>query len=167
MAPQVTKILVPTDFSETADAALVYAKTLAAKLGASLHLLHVFQDPSTAIVLTPETYIAPIPELRERAWDDAWDQLHNRLDPQEHKRFAGTRAVVEGLAALEIVRYADARGIDLIVMGTHGRRGVAHLFLGSVAEHVMRTARCPVLTVRYAAEREAAATEPAGAAKAA
>jgi nucleotide-binding universal stress UspA family protein len=153
MAPHVTRILVPTDFSETADAALVYAKALAAKLGASLHLVHVFQDPA-AIVFTPETYTAPPAELRDRALDEAWDQLHDRLDPQEHKRFAGTRAVVEGLAALEIVRYAGTHGIDLIVMGTHGRRGVAHLFLGSVAEHVIRTAGCPVLTVRDAVRRE-------------
>ena len=161
MAPDVTKILVPTDFSETADAALVYAKTLAAKLGASLHLLHVFQDPTAAIVFTPETYMAPPAELRERALDDAWNHLHDRLDPQEHKRFAGTRAVVEGLAALEIVRYAGTHGIDLIVMGTHGRRGVAHLFLGSVAEHVIRTAGCPVLTVRDAVRREETADRDA------
>jgi nucleotide-binding universal stress UspA family protein len=167
MAPHVTRILVPTDFSETADAALVYAKTLAAKLEASLHLLHVFQEPSAAMLFTPETYAAPPPELRERALADAWDQLHDRLDWQEHKRFAGTRAVVEGLAALEIVRYADTHAIDLIVMGTNGRRGVPHLFLGSVAEHVVRTARCPVLTVRHAAEKEQPATEPAGAATAA
>ena len=158
MAPHVTRILVPTDFSETADAALVYAKTLAAKLEASLHLLHVFQDPSTAIAFTPEAYVAPPPELRERALNDAWDHLHDRLDAQEHKRFAGTRAVIEGLAALEIVRYADTHGIDLIVMGTHGRRGIAHLFLGSVAEHVVRTAGCPVLTVRDAVRRDATAT---------
>ena len=157
MAPHRTKILVPTDFSETADAALAYAKTLATKLDASLHLLHVFQDPCAAIPFTPETYAAPPPELRERALEDAWDQLHDRLDPDEHKRFAGTRAVVEGLAAIEIVRYASDHAIDLIVMGTHGRRGIAHLFLGSVAEHVVRTARCPVLTVGEAVTREEAA----------
>ena len=165
MAPHVRRILVPTDFSETADAALAYAKTLATTLGASLHLLHVFQDPCAAIPFVPETYAPPPPDLREHALDDAWDQLHDRLDSREHKRFAGTRAVVEGLAALEIVRYADHHGIDLIVMGTHGRRGVAHLFLGSVAEHVVRTARCPVLTVSDTAKREQAGTAPHSAAK--
>ncbi|HEY1304251.1 MAG TPA: universal stress protein [Vicinamibacterales bacterium] len=156
MAPHVTRILVPTDFSEAADAALAYAKTLATKLDASLHLLHVFRDPCTAIPFVPETYAPPPPDLRERALDDAWDQLHDRLNSRQHTRFAGTRAVVEGLTAIEIVKYARDHGIDLIVMGTHGRRGVAHLFLGSVAEHVVRTAGCPVLTVREAAEpREA------------
>ena len=154
MAPHVAKILVPTDFSETADAALAYAKTLATKLGASVHLLHVFQDPCAAIPFTPETYAAPPPDLCERALENAWDQLHDRLDPDEHQRFAGTRAVVEGLAAIEIVRYANEQSVDLIVMGTHGRRGVAHLFLGSVAEHVVRTAGCPVLTVRGNGWRE-------------
>ncbi|HEY1304321.1 MAG TPA: universal stress protein [Vicinamibacterales bacterium] len=163
MAPQVTRILVPTDFSETADAALAYAKTLAAKLGASLHLMHVFQDPGAAIPFVPETYAPPPPDMRERALAEAWDQLHDRLDSEEHKRFAGTRAVVEGLAALEIVRYAEHHGIDLIVMGTHGRRGIAHLFLGSVAEHVVRTAKCPVLTVGAAATGEEAGTALRGA----
>ncbi|HKE86654.1 MAG TPA: universal stress protein [Vicinamibacterales bacterium] len=165
MAPHVTRILVPTDFSETADAALAYAKTLATKLGASLHLLHVFQDPGAAIPFVPETYAPPPPDLRERALAEAWDQLHDRLDSHEHTRFAGTRAVVEGLAALEIVRYADAHAIDLIVMGTHGRRGVAHLLLGSVAEHVVRTAGCPVLTVRGGAKREEAGTAVRSAAR--
>jgi nucleotide-binding universal stress UspA family protein len=59
--------------------------------------------------------------------------------------------VAFGSPARTIVEYADANGFDLIVMGTHGRGGVAHLLLGSVAERVVRTARCPVLTVRDAA----------------
>jgi universal stress protein A len=144
----VTKILVPTDFSETADAALEYAKVLAGQLGASLHLMHVFSDPYAAAVYVPEVY-APVPAaLPERALDDARQCLLARLTADEEERFSGTRAIVSGLTAPQIVRYASEQAMDLIVMGTHGRRGVAHLLLGSVAEHVVRTAACPVLTVR-------------------
>jgi universal stress protein A len=146
MAP-VIKILVPTDFSETADAALEYAKTLAGQLGASLHLLHVFSDPY-AFATTPEAGAVLPPNIRERALADARECLAKRLTPDEAERFDGTRAIVTGLTARQIVEFADENGINLIVIGTHGRRGVAHLLLGSVAEHVVRTATCPVLTVR-------------------
>jgi nucleotide-binding universal stress UspA family protein len=147
MAP-VTKILVPTDFSETADAALEYAKVLAGQMGASLHLLHVFSDPYAAAAHAPEVYVVLPPEYRERALENARECLRTRLTPDEEERFAGTSAIVVGLTAREIVEFADQNAMDLIVMGTHGRRGVAHLLLGSVAEHVVRTAACPVLTVR-------------------
>jgi universal stress protein A len=147
MAP-VVKILVPTDFSETADAALEYAKTLAGQLGASLHLLHVFSDPYAVAANAPDAGAALPPALRERALEDARECLRRRLTPEEAERFAGTCDIVMGLTARQIVEFADENGIDLIVIGTHGRRGVAHLLLGSVAEHVVRVATCPVLTVR-------------------
>ena len=148
MASTVNKILVPTDFSESADAALAYAKTLAGSLGASLHLLHVFTDPSGPALYMPEVYV-PVPaEVRERALENARARLGERLDANEETRFRGTRAIVTGLTAKQIVTYAADHGMTLIVMGTHGRGGVAHLLLGSVAEHVVRTAPCPVLTVR-------------------
>jgi universal stress protein A len=148
MAPSLKRILVPTDFSETADTALDYAKQLATKMGASLHLLHVFTDPYAVAACAPEVFAAVPPEARERARDEAHQRLFERLDAGEEQRFRGTRGIVRGLTAPQIVAYAAAQDIDLIVMGTHGRRGVAHLLLGSVAEHVVRTATCPVLTVR-------------------
>lgn len=158
MAGTITRILVPTDFSETSDAALVYAKDLAVTLGASLHLLHVFADPYALATYSPEVYAPLPPDVRERALEDVRECLDERLDSTERQRLAGTTAVVTGLTAKEIVRYATDNGMDLIVMGTHGRRGVAHLLLGSVAEHVVRTAHCPVLTVHGAPA--AHATEP-------
>jgi nucleotide-binding universal stress UspA family protein len=165
MAPTVSKILVPTDFSESADAALAYAKTLAGCLGASLHLLHVFTDPYGPAMYMPEVYV-PVPEAaRARALEDARTRLAERLDADEEVYFRGTRAIVTGLTAKQIVTYAADNGIALIVMGTHGRRGVAHLLLGSVAEHVVRTASCPVLTVRGTATGEARSTEAAAAKK--
>jgi nucleotide-binding universal stress UspA family protein len=148
MALTVARILVPTDFSETADAALQYAKVLAGQFGASIDLLHVFSNPYDVAVYTPEVYAPLPPEMRERALEEARECLSARFTPAEERRFGGTRTIVTGLTASQIVEYADEHGVDLIVMGTHGRRGVAHLLLGSVAEHVVRTAACPVLTVR-------------------
>ena len=96
MAPNVTKILVPTDFSETADAALAYARNLAGRLGASLHLLHVFSDPFASASYAPEVYAPIDPELRERALEQARASLTARLDAEDEKRFGGTRAIVTG-----------------------------------------------------------------------
>jgi nucleotide-binding universal stress UspA family protein len=148
MAPTLNRILVPTDFSETADAALDYAKQLATTMGASLHLLHVFTDPYAVAACAPEVYAAVPPEARARALEEARQRLLERLDSTEEQRLRGTRGIVRGLTAPQIVDYATSQDIDLIVMGTHGRRGMAHLLLGSVAEHVVRIATCPVLTVR-------------------
>ncbi len=151
MTRNITRILVPTDFSEASDAALVYGKTLAENLGASLHLLHVFEDPYIAATYAPEVYVPQPQDLREIALLDAETRLADRMNAVEMKRFQGTTEIVTGLTAKQIVQYAQDHANDLIVMGTHGRRGIAHLMLGSVAEHVVRTATCPVLTVRSAA----------------
>ncbi len=148
MTPRLNRILVPTDFSETADAALAYAKDLATKLGASLHLVHVYADPYAAAASAPEVYASVPDEVRHRALEEVRERLLERLDASEEYQFRGSRGTVRGLVAPQIVNYAESQDIDLIVMGTHGRRGVAHLLLGSVAEHVVRTAGCPVLTVR-------------------
>jgi nucleotide-binding universal stress UspA family protein len=150
MVPTATRILVPTDFSPTADAALAYAKTLAARLDASLHLVHVFTDPHAASTYVPEVYAPVPPETHERALATAQERLRERLDAEEERRFRGSLAILTGLTANEIVKHANEHDIDLIVMGTHGRRGIAHFVLGSVAEHVVRISRCPVLTVHYA-----------------
>ncbi|HEY9463489.1 MAG TPA: universal stress protein [Vicinamibacterales bacterium] len=167
MAPTVKRILVPTDFSETADKALAYAKDLAPKLGASLHLVHVYRDPYVVAACAPEVYASVPTDVRERAIEEARERLFERLDADEEQRFRGSRGIVRGLIAPQIVDYAANNDIDLIVMGTHGRRGVAHMLLGSVAEHVVRTAACPVLTVRDehadVEERAEAAAETAAA----
>jgi nucleotide-binding universal stress UspA family protein len=154
MTRTISRILVPTDFSDTSDAALAYAKTMAARLGASLHLIHVFQDPYTLGAYAPEVYAPMPPEVRDGALRAAEQRLFERLDATEKRRFRGTTEVVTGLTAKQIVKYATDRGMDLIVMGTHGRSGMAHLLLGSVAEHVVRTSQCPVLTVRDAPVEE-------------
>jgi len=146
---QITRILVPTDFSDTSDAALSYARTLADSLGASLHLVHVFDDPY-GDALVAEMNASVYESMRATEMTQARRRLLRRLPPADRKQFQASTAIVTGAPAEAIVDYAADRGMDLIVMGTHGRSGFAHLLLGSVAEQVVRTAKCPVLTVRSA-----------------
>ena len=158
-----TRILVPTDFSATSDAALVVARTMAERFGASLQLLHVLEDPFVGALGT-ELLITETPEIRAAMLDHANDLLARRITPAGRDQSHATGEVVMGHGARTIVEYAGEHGIDLIVMGTHGRGGLTHLLLGSVAERVVRTALCPVLTVRGhepAKEPAEAAAQPA------
>jgi universal stress protein A len=144
---RITRILVPSDFSETSDTALTYARQLADSLGASLHLVHVFDDPY-GDALVAEVSASVYESMRASAIAAARRELMRRLPPEDRQHFSGSSAMVTGVAADAIVQYAADHSMDLIVMGTHGRSGFAHLLLGSVAERVVRTAHCPVLTVR-------------------
>ena len=134
------QILIPIDFGEASDVALDYGRAFARTFGASLHLLHVMENPflrPTAI--DPNVVKAAVAKhLGERVTDDDRAALH-------------ATAVLETSdnPAEEITKYATAHTIDLIVMGTHGRGAMAQLLMGSVAEKVVRTAPCPVLTVRH------------------
>jgi nucleotide-binding universal stress UspA family protein len=133
-----TRILVPTDFSPQSDAALEYARTLATTFGATLHVFHVLPNLFMRAVVSD-------PRDLEAA---ALHQLADRLASGNHAGFEARVAVERSDdPGDEIVTYAQTNGIDLIVIGTHGRTGVAHALMGSVAEKVMRTAPCPVLTV--------------------
>jgi len=135
----VQSVLIPVDFSEASKAALQYAVDLVKSLGARLFLLHV---PGT----TGENFEADFPVGRfESAMKEQFGEL---LNQQNLKGLRPEFASRIGTPAEEIVRYADARDVDLIIMGTHGRSGVAHLVMGSVAEQVVRTAPCPVLLIR-------------------
>lgn len=151
---RIRHILVPTDFSTTSDAALEYARDVADRFGASLHLLHVLQDPFVNGPLVSEAYLTDTPGVRTTILDEARARLAHRLGPLDQQTFSAHAEVVFGQGADTIVEYAADRGIDLIVMGTHGRTGMAHLLLGSIAERVVRTAHCPVLTVRPQPERQ-------------
>jgi len=142
------RILVPTDFSPPSEAALATAEALAAQFGASIHLIHVLEDPYTTAAIASDVYGYVPPGLRESWRKEALTQLEALLDPPEKARFRVTTSVTFGSPARAIVDYARDNGINLIVMGTHGRGGVAHLLLGSVTERVVRSAECPVLTVR-------------------
>jgi nucleotide-binding universal stress UspA family protein len=109
--------------------------------------VHVFEDPFVTGAFAAETYAPMPPATRAALLDDATTRLAHRLPPDEQARFRGTTEIITGVSAPAIVEYARDHHIDLIVMGTHGRTGMAHLLIGSVAERVVRTAPCPVLTV--------------------
>jgi len=145
-------ILVATDFSEASDAALTYGRDLARSYDATMHVVHVVESfvgsmadaESIGVLLDLQTQI----ERNERKF------LENLLTDEDRTMLHAKPVVLTSTRAAEgIVQYAKDSAIDLIVMGTHGRRALAHVFLGSVAERVVRTAPCPVLTVRHP-ERE-------------
>ena len=148
MAATVTRILVATDFSAASASALEFAKTLATRFDASLHLLHVLEDPYITGAFAPDIYAPPPAGLRESWLHSAETTMAALITEADKTTFNLTTDVVFGPIAQTIVERASQIGADLIVMGTHGRGGVAHLLMGSVAERVVRTAECPVLTTR-------------------
>lgn len=144
----ISRILVPVDFSAPSEHALRYARELASRLGASLHLLHVVEDPAAAGAWSAESMPPDLAELRTELVADAERRLLVYRSEAERAQVPVVTAARIGLTSHTIVDYATALNIDLVVMGTHGRTGVAHLVMGSVAERVLRHAPCPVLTVR-------------------
>jgi len=140
--PRFSKILCPIDFEEHALVALEIACDLAVERGGTIHLLHVARIPS-------EDMNVPLPFDLEPRWERsaktalqviARDRLEGKVPYQIH--------VISGIPDADVARFANQLGADLVVMATHGRKGLKHLVLGSVAEHVMREANCPVITVR-------------------
>jgi len=127
--PYAARILVATDFSPLSSIALEHAIALASLCRASIHLIHVRADASGHV-------------------DDEERRLAGLVSRCHAEALAVTSQVCAGPPAAAIVKAAADRAVDLIVLGTHGRQGVAHLMLGSVAEQVVRSAPCPVLTVR-------------------
>lgn len=139
------RFLVPIDFSEYADQALKYALDLAQKLGAHVTLLHVIQTLPFAGaemgVTLPYDYLQDLEaELTSR--------MQSYLERVTAAGLQGESVVIHGVPFQSILDTAKEKNSDLIVMGTHGRTGLTHLFLGSVAEKVVRLAPCPVLVVR-------------------
>jgi nucleotide-binding universal stress UspA family protein len=141
-------ILVATDFGEASDAALAYGRELARSFNATLHVLHVADD--VYVRLGGDAYVAVLPELQKDIEAAAHKTLDQLLIDNDPNPLPVKKAVITSSStASAIVQYAKDAGIDLIVLGTHGRGAMAHLLMGSVAERVVRTARCPVLTVRH------------------
>jgi len=148
MQIDIRRILVPTDFSAHGDCALAYGLNLAQQSGAALHLLHVIgrhedlqqvqQHPDfTSDSMFVTEFLAQLEEGGEQASAaSSWANVQI------------TRAFRLGNPARAICQYAEAEKIDLVIVGTHGRSGLVHALLGSVAEQVVRSSPCPVLTVR-------------------
>ena len=145
------RILVPTDFSDTSMAAVRQGVDLARNSGAELLLLYVIPEVATEF---------PI-ELDAQVLEAERDRVLALLAPSVRTAVRADVVVCQGAPAQEIVRCAEERDVDVIVMGTHGRGGVSHLILGSVAEQVIRMAPCPVLVVRNTATPAGVAAEVA------
>ena len=149
-----TRILVPTDFSEPSDAAILYATELASRFGATIHLIHVVESPIVTGAFGVEAYSPESPGVFAALRADAEFKLSERLNGVRRAGVSATCEVLDGPTAPTIVSAAGELAIDLIVMGTHGRVGMAHAIMGSVAERVVRVASCPVLTVHVKPQRQ-------------
>ena len=152
----IKKILHPTDFSDGAATAFEHALHLARHYEAALHVLHVApifgEDP---IRRAYESAADDTSMLQERM-DEADAQMRALIEVHPHRHVSLRRVLSRGAAAGPVILdYARAEAVDLIVMGTHGRRGVRHLLLGSVAEEVAHKASCHIMTVRRQEEPKA------------
>jgi nucleotide-binding universal stress UspA family protein len=137
------RILVPIDFSEYSEKALNWALTMAEQWRSHLYLCHVIPQPSYPSMLAG----ADLVEFETQLRSTAETQLHDLKSKQQSHGVPIDIRVVIGEPFHDICRVAEEERIDLIVMGTHGRTGVRHALLGSVAERVVRYAPCPVLVV--------------------
>jgi nucleotide-binding universal stress UspA family protein len=142
------KILVPIDFSNCSRAALSHAMTLAEQLGASVDALYVAEVPAFRAEprVVSEGGSATLREYALEAAQGELDAFMNQLEPSQRKKVSARLDV--GRPRDAVLEHAKRDRYDLIVMGTHGRTGRAHSFAGSLTESVVRTAPCPVLTVR-------------------
>ncbi len=145
--PAIRKILHPNGFSENSRPALAMACDWAQRFGAELHLLHIVDG-----ITNPYPYLGP-PFNEAVAWETMIRQRANTALkewplPEGYSALKVVRVMHTGSPVLNVAQYAKDIGSDVIVMGTHGRTGFSHLFLGSVAENIVRRAPCSVLTVR-------------------
>lgn len=148
------RILVPVDFSLHSTEATRVAADLARRLGATLTLVHVYDPVAQGL---PDGFVLVPPLDIDRLFDAFRAQL---ADNQRLAVDAGAPRVetklLQGFVAGQIVEFAERGEFNLIVMGTHGRTGLQHLIMGSIAERVVRLAPCPVLTLKQARPHKAA-----------
>ncbi len=146
MPPRIQTILVPVDFSAGSEAAAEWAEALSGAFGAKIYLLHVLDTSVSAIVGGPGGVLAPPPP--EVLLEEMRGEARSEMARLAARIPAASPMVREGTPRQEILAVAQELGAGLIVMGTHGRTGLAHLLFGSVAEHIVRHAPMPVFTVR-------------------
>jgi len=150
---QVRSILLPTDFSECGNYALSYATALARKFAASVICLHVIEPIVPSVGYSGMTEPLPIADISDQIEDSAERELPKFADCEECAGLEVEEIIAHGDAASEIVRVAEERQVDLIVISSHGRTGWGRMLFGSTAEAVVRHASCPVLVVKPPDER--------------
>ena len=141
---QIQRILVPIDFTETSDRALDYAIELAQKVGATVTVMHAYELP---IYGFPDGALVATADVATRISQASQEALHAAISKREGRGVALTTVLRDGVPWEEIASVANELDADLIVVGTHGRRGLRRAILGSVAENVIRTSARPVLTI--------------------
>ncbi len=149
----IRSILAPTDFSRHSVRAIRYACGLAARLDATLHLLHILPDVIVPVGPDPALITSVPPEYYAESEAQSLEALKKILDPSWGHPPGVLYAVRWGEPIETIVGYATEHQIELIVVATHGRTGLSHALLGSVAEKIVREAPCPVLTIRERGEK--------------
>jgi universal stress protein A len=142
-----TTILVATDFSSPSAAALTYGRALAGHFKSILHVVHVV-GTIPSVFNGVEAYIVSVPDLQQQVEDAARKELEALLIDGDELPLFRRVLITSNVPAAAIVDYAKQEHVGLIVAGTRGRGAVAHALIGSVAERIVRTAPCPVLTVR-------------------
>jgi nucleotide-binding universal stress UspA family protein len=147
----IKNVLVATDFSPASDTALQYGRELARNFGGTLHVLHVVENVYAYMIGTDAAIGAMIPStLQGELEKSARRQLEALVGEDDRRELHAVPVLLTGSgAAVEIVTYAREKGVDVIVVGTHGRGPMSHFLMGNVAEKVVRTSPCPVLTVRH------------------
>jgi nucleotide-binding universal stress UspA family protein len=140
----IKQVLVPIDFTETSDKALDFGIELAQKFGASVTVMHAYEIP---VIGFPDGALVATVDIATRIQDAGQKGLAAAVAAREGRGVKLTSVLRDGPAWEEIKAVAEELGVDIIVIGTHGRRGIARALLGSVAENVIRTVKIPVLTI--------------------
>ncbi len=140
----IQRIVAAIDFSDVSDAALDYAVEFASKLGAKVTVMHAYEIP---VMGFPDGVVVATPDMARRVSEAAKNGLDVAIEARKGRGVELTPVLREGVTWEEVNKVADQVDADLIVIGTHGRRGLARALLGSVAENVIRTSTRPVLTV--------------------
>lgn len=151
---QLSRVLLPTDFSGCANYALPYAASIARATGARIICVHVVEPIVSAMGYTGLAAPMPIADISEQLEESAGHELPQLTDCAEFNGLDVEEVIVHGDAAAEIVRVASEREVDLIVVSSHGRTGLGRIIFGSTAEAVVRHASCPVLVVKPPPQEE-------------
>jgi nucleotide-binding universal stress UspA family protein len=141
-------ILAPSDFSHHSESAIKSAFELAEQFGATLHLVHVLAEPVSAIAPEPMIVASQPPEYYQESEKACLEALQKVSDTHNSGKVTIQKAALWGSPVESVLEYAARNPIDLIVISTHGRTGLSHVIMGSVAESIIRNAPCPVLTFR-------------------
>lgn len=145
---EIHSVLLPTDFSECANYALSYAASFARQANAALICVHVIEPVAPPVGYTGLAEPLPVSDISEQLEDSAERELPKISQCEECAGLNVEEVITHGDAASEIVRVARERGVDLIVIASHGRTGLGRILFGSTAEAVVRHASCPVLVVK-------------------